>query len=610
MSQQPNILGISAFYHDSSAAIIKGDDIIAAAQEERFTRIKFDNSFPQNAISYCLSSAGITQKDLSAVVFYEDPIIKLDRICESHIKHSKSFYKSFKKICTWMESKLDVGRMFYSEYLPHYPGKIYFSQHHRSHAAAAFYPSPFEEATILVIDGIGEWSSVTIGKGSDNNIDLLKEQRFPNSIGLLYSAITQYLGFKVNSGEYKVMGLAPYGENKYITDIYDNLVSIAEDGSLELNTDYFDFMAGDQMINNSFQKVFNHPSRKKDEPLTQFHMDIAKSIQSILEEAVNKMAAFAINLTNIRNLVMAGGVALNCVANGKLLRSGLIDNLWIQPCAGDGGSALGAAMHAAYNEFDILRKCDKTDKQKSSLLGPSFSNEQIQNTLDVLAFNYVKIDNQNELIEETAKILENGQVIGLFQDRMEYGPRALGSRSIIANAQNQAMQKNLNLKIKFRESFRPFAPIVLQEFAHEWFDDVTNSPYMLLTTQVNDDKLLNLKDSDSNKFGIEQLNVVRSQIPAVTHVDNSARLQTVTKDNNPFVHELLTEFHKNTGCPVLVNTSFNIRGEPIVCTPYDALKCFMNTNMDYLILEHFILKKADQSDQLVDSSFLDMVNND
>jgi len=602
------ILGISSFYHDSSAVLLKDGEIIAAAQEERFSREKFDNSFPTNAIDYCLSFEGISISQINAVGFYEDHHIKFDRIYNTFLSNPNNFFKGLRRLKKWVNTKFFTEKLLMKN-LTGYEGPLYFSQHHMSHAISAFFPSPYEEATILVIDGVGEWSCTTIAHGKENKIKLIAEQRFPHSIGFLYSSFTQYLGFKVDSGEYKLMGLAPYGEPKFVEQIKSNIVSFDSKGQIKLSLDKFDFLNGMKMINQKFEKVFGRPRLKEGEEIEQFHMDIAKSIQVVIEEIIYNVASYAVELTSCRNLVMAGGVALNCVNNGKLLKSDLIDKLWVQPCSGDGGGALGAALATYASVFDPSRKININDSQNGSYLGPSFSMESIREILDAYQFTFVEYE-RNNLATELAKQLALGKVLGLFQGRMEYGPRALGARSIIADPRDQKMQSRLNLKIKFRESFRPFAPIVLKDSYKEWFEDVgEGSPYMLLTTKVLKSKLVDLSITAKSKSGFDKLKTNRSHIPAVTHVDDSARVQTISKERNGFVYDLLKSFEKETGCPILINTSFNIRGEPIVCNPLDALKCFMNTNMDILVLENYLLIKNEQKGQLVDENFKDYLKN-
>jgi len=602
------VLGISAFYHDSSAALLKDGVIVAAAQEERFTRKKFENSFPINAIDYCLNFENISISQISAVGFYEDHHIKFDRIYNTFLTNHKGFFNGLKKLKKWINTKFFIEKVIMKN-LNSYSGPLYFSQHHMSHAVSAFFPSPFEEAAILIIDGVGEWSCTSIAYGKNNNIKLLAEQRFPHSIGFLYSSFTQYLGFKVDSGEYKLMGLAPYGEPKYVDIIKKHIVSFDSKGQIKLSLEKFDFLSGNRMINQKFENIFGRPSLIEGEEIEQFHMDVAKSIQMVTEEIIHNVVTYAVELTSSKNLVMAGGVALNCVNNGKLLKSGLIDRLWVQPCSGDGGGALGAALATYATVFDSERKINKNDSQYGSYLGPSFSSKDIEEVLDGYKFSYTKY-NADDLAIEMAKKLSSGNVIGLFQGRMEYGPRALGARSIIADPRNQEMQSRLNLKIKFRESFRPFAPIVLEESYKDWFEDlVDGSPYMLLTTKVAKSKLINLDAKENSKLGFDKLQSARSLIPAVTHVDDSARVQTISKDRNGFIFDLLKAFEKVTGCPILINTSFNIRGEPIVCSPLDALKCFMNTNMDILVIENYLLLKSKQNGQLVDENFKDFLKN-
>ena len=602
------VLGISAFYHDSSAVLLKDGIIIAAAQEERFTRNKFENSFPFNAIDFCLNFENISLNHINAVGFYEDHHIKFDRIFNTFLTHHNGLIKGLKSLKKWVDTKFFTEKVIMKN-LNGYTGPLYFSQHHMSHAISAFFPSPYEEATILIIDGVGEWSCTTIAHGIKNDIKLVAEQRFPHSIGLLYSSFTQYLGFKVDSGEYKVMGLAPYGKPKYVNQIKKHIVSFNAKGEIKLHLEKFDFLNGNKMINKKFEKVFGMPRLIEGEKLEQFHMDIAKSIQIVIEEIIHNVVSYAIELTSCKNLVMAGGVALNCVNNGKLLKSGLIDKLWVQPCSGDGGGALGAALATHTNIFNSKRKINNSDSQNGSYLGPSFSSQQIKEVLDGHNFCY-SIYQSDKMASEMAKQLSSGKVIGLFQGRMEYGPRALGARSIVADPRCRDMQSRLNLKIKFRESFRPFAPMILEESYKDWFEDLGEvSPYMLLTTKVSKTKLINLDAKEKSKSGFTKLQSIRSLIPAVTHVDDSARVQTISKDRNKFVYDLLKAFKDQTGCPILINTSFNIRGEPIVCSPLDALKCFMNTNMDILVIENYLLIKNDQCEQLVDNNFKDYLKN-
>lgn len=599
----PIILGLSCFYHDASAAILCGDEIIAAAQEERFTRKKFDNRFPVHALNFCLEEAGIKADSINCIAFYEEPYLKLNRLFETQTSFSPlRIGRNTKRIEKWVNEKLFVEEHI-MRVLPEFKGEVCFFSHHASHAASAFYPSPFSSAAILTVDGVGEWSCASIGRGDGNKMQVLMEQRFPHSVGLLYSAFTQYIGFKVDSGEYKLMGLAPYGDPVYIETIKKHLVKINDDGSIELNTKYFDFMTGNRMTNERFHGLFKGRPRKPSEPITQKEMDIACSVQRVTEEILLKMAAHAVKVTDIRTLCLAGGVTLNCVANGKIMRSGLIDKLWVQPAAGDAGGALGAAFLCAYERYGLERKVNGIeDKQKSSLLGPRFGDDEIKKLLDSYGFMYRKVD-LPLWSEQIASMLSEGKVVGLFHGRMEYGPRALGDRSILGDPRDKDMQRRMNLKIKFRESFRPFAPIVLEERAKEWFSLDTDSPYMLLTTDVKPSKRKNLSKEEETLWGIDKLNTPRSDIPAVTHVDYSARVQTVDRDSNERVYDLLRAFERLTGCPVLINTSFNIRGEPIVCTPFDALRCFMNTNIDVLVIEDYIIKKEDQGCLLKDASF-------
>lgn len=597
------ILGLSYNYHDSAAVLVVEDDIVAAAQEERFTRRKFDNRFPVNAIKYCIEEGKVRQEDVHLIAFYEEPHLKLERVLETQTSFAPlNFIRNTKRIKNWIDNKYSVEDDI-EYFLPRFDGKILFFPHHLSHAASAFYPSPFKEAAILTVDGVGEWGCSAISTGKENEIEMIREQRFPHSIGLLYSTFTQYIGFKVDSGEYKLMGLAPYGNSVYVNKIKDNLVQINSDGSIKLNIEYFDFMTGNQMLNERFCKLFGGKQRNSESPITQKEMDIACSIQSVTEEILLKMVKYAVEITCIKSLCMAGGVALNCVANGKILRSGLIEKIWIQPAAGDAGGALGAALLAAYKVKGIHRKTNGiTDRQKGSLLGPSFSNDKIKKLLDAYGFVYEKIPNE-VWADRIALLLSEGKVVALFQGRMEYGPRALGCRSILGDPRIPDMQSKMNLKIKFRESFRPFAPVVLKERVRDWFAMDVESPYMLLVSEIIADKKKNLSVNEQNFTGIDKLKVVRSEIPAVTHIDYSARIQTVDKNVNQKMYAILSAFEKLTGCPVLINTSFNIRGEPIVCIPFDALKCFMNTNIDAFVLENYILYKENQTDVLKDKNF-------
>jgi len=598
------ILGISAFYHDSAAAIIDGEDIIAAAQEERFTRIKHDSAFPINAVKYCLEEAGISLTDVDNVVFFEKPFVKFERLLETYVAFAPKGFISFKSaLPLWIKEKLFQKKII-RETLNHlgddydWENRLKFSEHHLSHAASAFYPSPFEEAIVLTLDGVGEWVTTSVAIGRGRELEIVKEIHFPHSLGLLYSAATYYTGFRVNSGEYKVMGLAPYGEPKYKDLMLEHLIDVKADGSYRLDQSYFNYCTGLTMTNDKFANLFGRPARVPEQELEQFHMDIAASVQAVTEEIVLKLGRSLAEETGIKNICLAGGVALNCVANGKLQRSGMFDNVWIQPAAGDAGGALGAAQAVAHLHHEIPRTVQANDNMRGSYLGCQFSNDQIKASLDELGAHYTEHETPHSMIAATAKALANEQVIGWFQGRMEFGPRALGGRSILGDPRSPKMQKNLNLKIKYRESFRPFAPSVLAERVHEWFDLDGPSPYMLLVDAVKEDKRLAMSDQQSTLFGIEKLNVTRSQIPAITHVDYSARIQTVHADTNPLYHQLITEFDRHTGCPIVVNTSFNVRGEPIICTPEDAFNCFMGTEMDVLAIGNFVLRKEDQNDRL------------
>lgn len=587
------ILGISAFYHDSAACILWDGQIIAAAQEERFTRIKHDQNFPMNAINYCLKEAGINASELDYVAFYDKPFIKFERILETYLTFPPRGITSFiKAIPLWIRQKLWIPDLIKKEV--GYKGKVLFCEHHESHAASAFFPSPFKRAAFLTIDGVGEWATSSYGVGRENKIDIIAELRFPHSLGLLYSAFTYFLGFKVNSGEYKVMGLAPYGDPKYVQRIYDLLIDLKRDGSFRLNMGYFNYCTGLTMTNKRFHKLFDGPPRKPEDKLTQREMDLAASIQKVTEEIVVRMAQHVKKETHEKSLCMAGGVALNCVCNGKLLRSGLFENIWIQPSSGDAGGAIGAS-YIAYHHY--LKKPtppkNGKDLQKGSYLGPAYNNDIIRQFLEKhnLPHEYLKT---KPLLDTVSNLLIDGKVIGWFQGRMEFGPRALGNRSIIGDARSPEMQKKMNLKIKFRESFRPFAPSILAYKVKDWFELDRESPYMLLVADVKKERQRPITEKEENLWGIDKLNVVRSDIPAVTHVDYSARIQTVNKEDNPLYYELIETFFKKTGCPVIVNTSFNVRGEPIVESPLDAYKCFMRTEMDVLVMGNSILYKKDQ----------------
>lgn len=587
------ILGISAFYHDSAACLVKDGEILSAAQEERFTRKKHDHNFPQKAIEFCLKDAGIKAEQLDLVAFYDKPFLKFERLLETYLAYAPVGIKSFiKAMPLWIKEKLWMKEMIKDKL--GYTGKIIFPEHHESHAASAFYPSPYNKAAILTMDGVGEWTTTSYGIGDGNDIRLIADIKFPHSLGLLYSAITYYTGFKVNSGEYKVMGLAPYGEPKYKQMIYDHLIDVKEDGSFRMNMEYFNYCQGLTMTNEKFNKLFGGPPRKPETNLTQKEMDIARSFQEVTEEIVLKLGNHVYKETGLKNLCLAGGVALNCVANGRLLREGPFENIWIQPAAGDAGGALGAALIGWYKYHNNPRIADeKSDSQKGSYLGPKFSEEEIKSFIKSFNLSAKRFDDE-QLVENVANLINSEKVIGWFDGKMEFGPRALGSRTIIGDARSPKMQETMNIKIKFRESFRPFAPSVLFEKVSDFFEIEKASPYMLLTADVKNERRIPMTDEEHKKWGIEKLNVVRSDIPAITHVDYSARLQTVHKETNPRYHKLISKFKEKTGCAVIINTSFNVRGEPIVCTPKDAYKCFMRTDMDYLVLGNYILRKGDQ----------------
>ncbi len=583
------ILGISAFYHDSAAALIDSGRIVAAAQEERFSRVKQDKRFPKNAINFILKEANLNIDEIDAIVYYENPRIKFKRLISSYIEYAPKGKHSFVEAMTeWSSGKLFVESTIRNKL--DYEGKIQSILHHQSHAASAFFPSPFENSAIITADGVGEWQTTTYGIGEGNSIEIIGSINFPHSIGMLYSAVTQFLGFKVNSGEYKVMGLAPYGAPKYADLIMKELVDIYYDGSFKLNLDYFDFIVGDSTINENWETLLKRKKRKPESLLTQDDMDLASSIQLVTEIIMIRIAKFVKKETASTNLCLAGGVALNCVANGKIEQENVFENIWIQPAAGDSGGALGAALFYWYKTLNQPRSADLiNDSMQGAFLGPKYENGDIEQFLKAFNVPFKKIPNPTKTV---AKLLAEGKIIGWFQGRMEYGPRSLGSRSILGDARSPNMQKNMNLKIKFRESFRPFAPAVLEEDANEWFQIKSKSPYMLLVSSILDKHRKELVKEDKNLFGIERLNQVRSVIPAVTHVDYSARVQTVSKDTNLKFWELLSEFKKLTGVPVLVNTSFNVRGEPIVCTPEDAYNCFLKTNIDFLVLENILIEKT------------------
>ena len=599
-----SILGISAFYHDSAAAVIVDGKITAAAQEERFSRKKHDARFPINAIKYVLEENRIKLSEIDYIVFFEKPFLKFERLLETYLAFAPKGFKSFSmSMPIWLREKLFQKKLIFDELNQIDKNfndikKIKFSEHHYSHAASAFFPSPFKEAIVLTLDGVGEWATTTVSIGKENNLEIIKEIHFPHSLGLLYSAFTYYTGFKVNSGEYKLMGLAPYGEPIYKELILKELIDVKDDGSFRLNMKYFNYATGLTMTNNKFAKLFGQKVRKAEsELLTQFHMDIAASIQAVTEEVVLKLTRDLSKEYNIRNLCMAGGVALNCVANGKILKDKVFENIWIQPAAGDAGGSLGAALAYWYKELKKPRNIDKNDGMSGSYLGPKYNNEIIENKLKYLKGVFKKFSDP-DLIKEVAAQLNNQKTIGWFQGRMEFGPRALGGRSILADPRSEKMQKVLNLKVKFRESFRPFAPSVLREEVKNWFDLDCDSPYMLLVSEVKKSLQIPMNDDQKNLFGIDKLNIKRSNIPAVTHVDYTARVQTVHEETNKRYYDLIKEFNNLTSCPVLVNTSFNIRGEPIVNTIEDSFKCFMGTDLDLLVCENFILYKEQQDQKL------------
>jgi len=596
------VLGISAFYHDSAACLVKDGEIVAAAQEERFTRKKHDHAFPSNTIQYCLNEAGIDSTEIEFVTFYEKPFLKFERILETYLAFAPIGIKSFlKSMPLWIKKKIWIKELIKDEL--NYSGKIIFPEHHESHASSAFFPSPFQEAAFLTMDGVGEWSTSSFGIGKENQIELLADIRFPHSLGLLYSAFTFYTGFRVNSGEYKVMGLAPYGEPKYKDLIYQHLIDVKNDGSFKMNMDYFDYCTGLTMTNSKFHKLFGGLPRKQESKITQKEMDFACSVQEVTEEIVIKMAKYIKKETGMKYLCLAGGVALNCVANGKLLRSGLFEDIWIQPASGDAGSALGCSLFTWYQYLNNQRKVNyKSDSMKGAYLGPEFKNESIELFLKKNECSYETLTD-DILPEKIADLIADEKVIGWFQGRMEFGPRALGSRTIIGDARSSDMQKTMNLKIKFRESFRPFAPSIRAENISDYFEIDRESPYMLLVANVQQDKQKKMSEKQDSFFGLEKLNVVRSEVPAVTHVDYSARIQSVNELTNPRFHQMLTKFNDKYECPVIVNTSFNVRGEPIVCTPKDAYLCFMRTEMDFLIIGNYLLDKKEQKPLLADSDW-------
>ena len=602
------ILGISAYYHDSAACLIYDGKIIAAAQEERFSRVKHDDSFPVHAIKYCLAEAEIEPSEIANVVFYEKPFLKFERLLETYLAFAPRGFRSFaSSMPLWIKEKLfqkynlvkSLEEAF--EDTTNWSEKLLFSEHHLSHAASAFYPSPFKNAAVLTLDGVGEWTTTSLAVGNGKSLEVIKEIHFPHSLGLLYSAFTYYTGFRVNSGEYKVMGLAPYGEPKYVDLIKKNLIDLKEDGSFHLDMSYFDFCIGLTMTNNKFHDLFGGPPRQSEAELSQRDMDLAASIQKVAEEVVIKLARGIAKDTGEKNLCLAGGVALNCVANGILARENIFENIWIQPAAGDAGGALGAALAAWHIKYNKDRQhSSERDEMMGSYLGPSYNNDQIESSLKDCGAVFHKLS-EKDLIQKVAIALTEEKAIGWMQGRMEFGPRALGSRSIIADPRSTFMQKQLNLKVKYRESFRPFAPSILNEHVSEWFEHKDTSPYMLLVADVKEEKRLAMNDEQKSLFGIDKLNVPRSAVPAITHVDYSARIQTVHADTNPRYHAVITHFNELTGCPLVVNTSFNVRGEPIVCSPEDAFKCFMGTELDVLAVGDYLLFKDEQDSALKDN---------
>lgn len=596
-----NILGISAFYHDAAAALISDGEVVAAAQEERFTREKHDASFPVHAIRFCLDQRGIDLSQVDYIAFYEKPLLKFERLLETYLSFAPAGFASFRKaIPVWVKEKLFLPRLMHTglrELPGQYDRPFVFTAHHESHAASAFFPSPFEEAAILTADGVGEWTTTSIGKGGGNRIELLFEQRFPHSLGLLYSAFTYYTGFRVNSGEYKLMGLAPYGEPKYTGLIEDHLIDIGDEGAFRLNMKYFNYCQGLTMTNRRFEKLFGHPVRKPEGDLNKFHMDVAASIQKVTEKVMLRTAAHAHEVTGCDSLCLAGGVALNCVANGKILRDGPFENVWIQPAAGDAGGAIGAAWFVWHQLLGMPREARTSDLQHGSCLGPEFSDAEIEGFLKSRGADYTVAKSDHELCRDVAALMAKQLVVGWFQGRMEFGPRALGARSILGDARSATMQKVMNQKIKFRESFRPFAPSILRDRVDEFFDMRPNedSPYMLMVAEVAEQKRSGNTDALDAAHGLDKLAVPRSEIQAVTHVDSSARVQTVDQERNPLFFQLIKEFEAATGCPVIINTSFNVRGEPMVCTPEDAYRVFQCTGMDALVMGRCILLKENQA---------------
>lgn len=599
------VLGISAFYHDSAAALIENGGIVAAAQEERFTRKKHDAGFPAQAVQYCLDEAGIALADVDYVAFYDKPFLKFERLLETYVAFAPKGFRSFKTaIPVWLKEKLFQKDLLRKKFMAFddafdWQNKLLFTEHHQSHAASAFYPSPFNDAVVLTMDGVGEWATTSVAMGSGNKLEMVKEIHFPHSLGLLYSAFTYYTGFKVNSGEYKVMGLAPYGEPKYAQTIMDHIIDVKPDGSFHLDQSYFDYCTGLTMTNAKFDELFGGPPRPAEDSLEQKHMDLAASVQAVTEEVVLRMTRSLAKETGAKNLCLAGGVALNCVANGKVQRDGVFENIWVQPAAGDAGGALGAALAGHYHFLGNSRTADdKMDSMAGSYLGPSYGQTDIEQRLTEAGAKFVALSD-DDTITQTAQALADEKAVGWFQGRMEFGPRALGGRSFLGDPRSPLMQKTLNLKVKYRESFRPFAPSVLREDVADWFNLDGDSPYMLLVDDVRENKRRDMTSEEQALFGIDKLNVPRSDIPAVTHVDYSARIQTVHADTNPRYHALISKFKELTGCPVVVNTSFNVRGEPIVCTPEDAFRCFMGTEAEVLVVGNCFLKKEDQDPALV-----------
>ncbi len=599
------ILGISAFYHDSAACILKDGEIVAAAQEERFTRKKHDAGFPSNALKYCLKEAKITSEQIESIVFYEKPFVKFERLLETYLAFAPRGFASFvQAMPLWIKDKLFQKSALTKELKEtlgdsvNWNERLLFSEHHLSHAASAYYPSPFQSAAVLTLDGVGEWTTTSIAIGKESELKVVKEIKFPHSIGLLYSAFTYYTGFKVNSGEYKVMGLAPYGKPRYADLIKEKLISISDDGSFQLDMSYFNFATGLTMTNKKFDALFGGPARTSESELTQKEMDLAASVQKVTEDIIVLIAKDIQKETGERNLCLAGGVALNCVVNGILFRKKIFDNIWIQPAAGDAGGALGAALAAWHMHYKKNRKVSiNRDAMKGACLGPEFSDDEIKTELDICGASYKRLS-EDELINSVASALVDEKAVGWMQGRMEFGPRALGGRSILADPRSPDMQKQLNLKVKYRESFRPFAPSILREDVSDWFEHEVDSPYMLLVADVKEDKRRKITQDEEALFGIDKLNIPRSSVPAITHVDYSARIQTVHDDTNPRYHAVISKFKEKTGCPIVVNTSFNVRGEPIICSPADAFKCFMGTELDVLAIGNFLLYKEDQDESL------------